>query len=181
MYVHKERAQQTTEQLAALQKAGERQKLVATEILEQHTMDSVEGVTVPPEHKMVSSAWHSIEMDKRTGRPVESPTFAYGHEYYRERAHENRPSDQRNAAAGGVALAAAASATDDRLSGQSVAPGSSKSYTPSTTTQRSAQNRRKNMANTIRGQLAKGGNTGPIWPYLLALVVILFCLLALLN
>ncbi len=137
-------------------------------------------VAVPPEHVIQSSAWHHIEVDTRTGRPVETPSFQYGQEYYRERAQEAMPIAQRNAAAGEVALVAAtaagASGGDDttaaKPSGSSGQPGASSSSSPYIPS-----------ANTQGAPTPQPGrsSSGPIWPYLVALVVIVLCLAWLLH
>jgi len=44
---------------------------------------------IPPEHRLQKSAWHSIEVDK-SGRAVENPVFAYGHEFMQEQRQEAR-------------------------------------------------------------------------------------------
>ena len=44
---------------------------------------------LPPDHHLQKSAWHSIEVDK-SGRAVEQPVFAYGHEFLREQRQEAR-------------------------------------------------------------------------------------------
>ena len=143
-------------------------------------------VAVPPEHVVQASAWHHIEVDARTGRPVELPSFQYGQEYYRERAQETIPLVQRNAAAGGAALTAAATAgspnganggSDNAApadgaadsSGRPAAPGLPAAYVRSATTQGPPDS------------WAGRSNAGPIWPYLLALAVIVVCLAWLLH
>jgi len=178
-HTDRERADQAAAKMAALQKASERQTGVTPELLKQLTPEQIESVSIPPEHVVQSSAWHNIEVDKRTGRPVESPTFAYGREYYRERAHENRPVDQHSTAAGGVALAGTRINDDNaNVSGATSKPPTS--YIPSATTQ-GPPHKRRSAAGAIRGQLGKANSAAPIWPYLVALVVILFCLAVLLH
>jgi len=59
-----------------------------------------------PEHRIETSAWHAMEVDK-SGHIVEDSTIEYGHEYYRERAHETGPKEQIDAKAGSAAVAAA--------------------------------------------------------------------------
>lgn len=59
-----------------------------------------------PEHRIETSAWHAMEVDK-SGHVVEDSAIEYGHEYYRERAHETGPKDQIDAKAGSAAVAAA--------------------------------------------------------------------------
>lgn len=43
---------------------------------------------IPKDHKVESSAWHHIEIDKKTGKAVEAPTVAYGEEFKREQHQE---------------------------------------------------------------------------------------------
>lgn len=54
----------------------------------------VEQLDIPKDHRIETSAWHSIEVDAKTGKAVENPTFAYGEEYYHERAQETRSVDE---------------------------------------------------------------------------------------
>ena len=139
-----------------------------------------EQLSIPPEHRLETSAWHSIEVDTRTGRPVEQPAFAYGHEYYRERAQESGPLSQRNSAAGEVALVAAAQANGGGVNGS--APMAAPVNIPSATMQGPPPSRAAAKADApVRGPLAspQKASTGPLWPYLLALLVIVVCLIVL--
>ncbi len=43
---------------------------------------------VRPDRRVETSAWHRIEVDKKTGRPVEDPTIAYGKEFTNEQHQE---------------------------------------------------------------------------------------------
>ncbi|HSX07874.1 MAG TPA: hypothetical protein VLG11_03180 [Candidatus Saccharimonadales bacterium] len=48
-----------------------------------------ETLETPPEHEVVRSGWHSIELDSKTGKAVENPTgFEYGEAFQRERRSE---------------------------------------------------------------------------------------------
>lgn len=146
----------------------------------------VEQLNVPAEHRLETSAWHTIEIDTRTGRPVEQPSFAYGHEYYQERAHEAPPVDQRNAAAGEVVLAAM---SVDSSQPQAAAGGASNGgYSPIPPADLPSATRQGppaahepskdwNARNPLPGALS---SSGPIWPFVLTLVVIFICLLFLL-
>lgn len=60
-------------------------------------------------HRIQRSAWHNIEVDEH-GKAVRDGTLEYGHEYFRERAHEAGPNAKHDidGAAGEVALVAAA-------------------------------------------------------------------------
>jgi hypothetical protein len=138
----------------------------------------IEQLDIPPDHRLESSAWHTIEVDSRTGKPVENPTFQYGHEYYRERAQEGTPTAQRNAAAGEVALVAVAaeettkSTTDTNAATQS-------GRIPDATTQGPPIIGSQAEANTKQKSAQKqSSTTGPLWPWLVALVVIVICLVA---
>jgi hypothetical protein len=42
---------------------------------------------LPPDHRLLKSAWHSIEVDK-SGKAVEQPVFVYGHEFMQEQRQE---------------------------------------------------------------------------------------------
>jgi hypothetical protein len=42
---------------------------------------------LPPDHRLLKSAWHSIEVDK-SGKAVERPVFAYGREFQQEQRQE---------------------------------------------------------------------------------------------
>lgn len=140
-----------------------------------------EQLAIPPEHRLETSAWHTIEVDARTGKPVENPTFVYGHEYHRERAQENTPVDQRNAAAGELALVAVASAGAKPASNDdSQIQQSSPFAIPSATTQGPPP-----AAGTQSQPVAKDSKASdtppPLWPWLAALVVVVICLIALLH
>jgi hypothetical protein len=144
--------------------------------------DMSERLNVPTGHHLEKSAWLTTEVENRTGKAVETPAFIYGREYHRERAHENTPIEQRNAAAGEVALVAAAS---DSLASQPTGndPSSqSLGNIPSATQQgppvsRADARNRKDQKSASPSLMSP---TGPIWPLLLALAVIFICLLFLL-
>lgn len=132
---------------------------------------------MPPEHRLQTSAWHSIEVDVRTGKPVERPTFEYGHEYYRERAQEAGPKEPVNAAAGEAALVAAA------LASSTDAPGGRDSANqpmlpPSAETHVTPQEVARQRARQAGSRLQTGG---PIWPWAVALVVVVFLLIVVLR
>jgi hypothetical protein len=155
------------------------------EITKAPALEAPELLAIPREHVLQSSAWHSIEIDKRTGLPVENPAFAYGQEYYHERAPETRAADRRSAVAGEVALVAAAHATSgvNDASAQGERGPVPATAIPSATRQGPppATQRAKATANNFRDQIRGSSAGGPLWPYLVALVVILFCLVVLLR
>jgi hypothetical protein len=43
---------------------------------------------LPPDRKVETSAWHRIEIDKKTGNAVKDPTLEYGEEYHHEQHQE---------------------------------------------------------------------------------------------
>jgi hypothetical protein len=93
------------EQLARKQLEAQR----TPEIHLSHVAEQpAEQIEVPDGNRLERSEWLTTQVDVRTGRPVEQPSFHYGREYYRERAAESMPIVHRNAAAGEVALVAAA-------------------------------------------------------------------------
>lgn len=50
--------------------------------------EAEEALQLPPDHKLESSAWHNIEVDKKTGKAVENPTLTYGEEFKHEQHQE---------------------------------------------------------------------------------------------
>ena len=136
---------------------------------------SAEELEIPKDHHLETSAWHTIEVDSKTGKPVENPTFSYGHEYYQERAHEAAPKDQRNAAAGEVALVAAAMG---QASAAAQPPSeSSGAHIPLATTQGVPKSTPSTPDPTAaKKSPAATSSTGPLWPWLVALIVIIICL-----
>jgi hypothetical protein len=47
-----------------------------------------ERLAIPEGHELQHSSWHTIEVDKQTGRAVEEPVMEYGKEFYREQHQE---------------------------------------------------------------------------------------------
>lgn len=45
-------------------------------------------VEIPADRRVETSAWHRIEVDKKTGKAVEDPTFVYGEEFQKEQHQE---------------------------------------------------------------------------------------------
>jgi len=155
----------------------------------QITGQPAEQLAIPPEHRIESSAWHNIEVDTRTGRPVETPAFTYGREYHRERAHESTPLAQRNAAAGEVALAAA---TGGGAGGISAAGGGgaqsddgaavSSADIPNASMQGPPNSIRQTPPQPFSAPAPKSSHAvTPLWPYLVTLAAILICLVVLLH
>ena len=141
--------------------------------------DVPEQLAIPDDHRIETSAWHAIEVDAKTGKAVEKPTFQYGHEYYRERAQENRPLQQRNAAAGEVALVAAAAAAAN--GNQAQAPSPTVPMIPSASTQGPPSATKQAAKPSASTADKTASNTGPIWPWLVALVVIVVLLAILIR
>jgi hypothetical protein len=147
---------------------------------------------VPPEHRLETSSWHTIEVDAKTGKPVETPTFQYGHEYYRERAQENTPAAQRNSATGEIALVAAAlggiaggaaphgqpgsgSGGNMAGAGNQVVPSAETHGKPSPAAPSGVMpknGRKSNAAKTTAG----AGDDKPLWPWVVALAAIVICI-----
>lgn len=67
---------------------------------------ATEALLKDPDHHIETSAWHTMEVDK-SGHIVQDSALEYGHEYYRERAHETGPKEQFDIKAGTTAVAAA--------------------------------------------------------------------------
>ncbi len=165
-------------QLGTEQSKVRTQERIATEPAEQ--------LEIPPEHRLEASAWHTIEVDARTGKPVENPAFQYGQEYHRERAQESALGTQQQGNEGATAAAApsavAMSATtptgDDHANLPPV-------YIPSATTQRpptdSTQDVPKGSSATDAKSKSADANPAPLWPWVLALVVVVITLIVVLR
>ncbi|HSX16324.1 MAG TPA: hypothetical protein VLF40_06035 [Candidatus Saccharimonadales bacterium] len=136
--------------------------------------------TVPPEHRVVQSAWHSIEVDAKTGKPVENPAFVYGQEYYRERAAE---AAQHSTGTGGAAAPGAVDEAQVAMAGLQGGeePGSSTPLpsvnVPSATT--------RGVPPSAPGQGVSGGKqpepTMRLWPYVVTLVIVVILLIIVLS
>lgn len=117
---------------------------------------------LPPDRRVETSAWHRIEIDTKTGKLVEKPSLEYGEEYYRERAHEAAPlDDDVKVAAGEVALVAAASKEEPANNGGTP-------QIPSASTQQPLGP----SASLQRSFTQRSSAAGPLWPYVLVLLVI---------
>lgn len=147
----------------AEQKSGQRQVEADEQTLEQ--------LNIPSDHRLETSAWHSIEVDNKTGKPVEQPTFNYGREYYRERAQEAKPHPDREAATGEAALLAAAQAQ----SGSNLPPALSSAQIPSASMQGSPSTSRTQTSG--QSQNSSRSQAGPIWPWIVALVGVVIALI----
>jgi hypothetical protein len=140
-------------------------------------------LVLPPEHSLQRSAWHSIEIDNRTGKAVENPTFEYGEEFHRERAKESLPdADQADKpASGALADLAAASAipnasTDGGVTPPSNLPNATVQGPPSSRTDKA----KSALQSLTKSKSDNSASSGPIWPWLLALVVVVLLLIILL-
>lgn len=135
-------------------------------------------LNIPADHRLETSAWHTIEVDSKTGKAVEDPAFQYGHEYYQERAQESAPPQQRNATTGEVALAAVAGVQ---------APGNSGTLPPVQIPDASTQGppssipKRQNTDSNKDSNSTSATSAAPLWPWLVALAVVVICLVALLH
>lgn len=128
-------------------------------------------------HHIERSAWHNIEVDSH-GKAVQETAFEYGHEYYKERGHETGPKtkQQVDAAAGEVALVAAA------LGGSGASSSEGGSQGPSNRSQSSSSMQQVQPGAPAKQQsLLKTVTTPPTTPagtvgWFIALVIILVVL-----
>ena len=137
---------------------------------------AAEQLSVPQDHRLETSAWHTIEVDAKTGKAVENPTFQYGREYYHERAQEAAPrDDKRDAAAGEVALVAAAMAANAASAGASSTQPASADFkgSPSASPQTSQPPQKTSSSSSSQDQ----PSTGPLWPWITAFVVVVLLIL----
>lgn len=127
-------------------------------------------------HHIERSAWHNIEVDSH-GKAVQETSFEYGHEYYKERGHETGPKtkQQVDAAAGEVALVAAA------FGGSGAGSSEGGSQGPSTRSHSSSSTQVQPGAPAKQQSLLKTVTTPPTTPagtvgWFIALVIILVVL-----
>ncbi len=143
--------------------------------IESSDKQPAERLEVPEGHRLETSAWHTIEVDAKTGKPVENPTFAYGQEYYRERSHEAAPrDDKRDAAAGEVALVAAAMKSPDEPA-QTNIPSAENVPVPQAYKQKTSE---KMLNKATKILESTNDSTGPVWPWLVAFVIIIILIVA---
>ncbi|MFA5004445.1 MAG: hypothetical protein WC498_04185 [Candidatus Saccharimonadales bacterium] len=127
--------------------------------------EAPEQPELPADRRVETSAWHRIELDVKTGKPVDKPTLEYGREYYRERQQETAPLDtDTTAAAGEIALVAAALG---KSSPQSALPN-----IPSAATQKPV-----GPTVLVRPGLNKVAPAGPLWPYVVTLIIVVIALI----
>jgi hypothetical protein len=142
-----------------------------------------EQVALPPDRRVETSAWHRIEIDAKTGKLVEKPTLEYGEEYYHERSHETEPADDDvQVAAGEVALVAAA-LNDDQKGGASgtTTPGSLPDIPSASTKQKVGTPQLTQKGTPAAPNAARHSSGGPLWPYVVAFVVVVILLIAALR
>lgn len=109
-----ETARMQMAQVEASKQTAEQQEHDKAELIERLNAQAAEQERLEAEqllknseNRIETSAWHSIEVDK-TGHAVQETDIAYGHEYYKERAHETGPKEvvTRDSVTGAAALAA---------------------------------------------------------------------------
>ncbi len=143
-------------------------------VRKRHETETAEQLEIPAEHHLETSAWHTIEVDTKTGKAVENPTFAYGQEYYRERAKEAIPrTDGQKQAAGEVALVAAAITGDDTSGAvSSQAPPPDASRQQKMTPREIIMSKAKGAVKTGKKAATGKPTSGPLWPWVVAFVAV---------
>lgn len=81
-------SKRAAEQQSKLETLLAEQKLTTTEKPASTTPEVPEQAEVPQDRRVEASSWHRIEIDKRTGKPVEAPALAYGSEFQHEQQQE---------------------------------------------------------------------------------------------
>ncbi len=141
---------------------------------------AAERLEVPEGHRLETSAWHTIEVDAKTGKAVENPTFAYGEEYYRERAKETGPraTPTQKQAAGEVALVAASlrDGTGAQASGgsgsQSTGYPASASTQQRTTPTQMFGSKVKSLFKSDKPATPGAPQAAPLWPMVVGFIAI---------
>lgn len=173
------REEHTKQQFAALRQAvAKRQKTVERANPEV----SERPLVVPSEHWIQPEGSFITEMDKHTRLPVkpEQRTFAYGREYYRERAHETASATRRTITAGEVALKGASAVHVQRTASSSGVAPAARQRTTDVATSGPLGTRRSKGLGDLKPH-SPSTTAGPIWPYVLILVVIFICLAVLIH
>ncbi len=87
------------------------EKLPEDQAITEETYQSADG------RRIETSAWHRIEVDEKTGKPVDDPEVAYGEEFQRERRQEilKRGSNGGGSSSASALGGLAASATTDNV------------------------------------------------------------------
>lgn len=126
------------------------------------------SVDLPAGHRLERSVWHAIEVDK-TGKAVENPAVEYGDEYYHERRHEATPIDENvSAAAGEVALVAAAINDKPKAADHDTADIPSANTRQKLGPTAAAQK-------TVQAVRQTAGS--PLWPYVVVLLAIIITII----
>jgi hypothetical protein len=172
--VQREQVERQLQEINRLPKVEQRPK--QPERVAMVVPPETEPLQVPSDHRLETSAWHSIEVDSKTGKPVEQPAFTYGHEYYKERAAENAPLIQQAVTAGGSAAIAGISGATVQSSDQATQANQPtygvSSPIPNATTNQPISH----GAHDNRGQNNAKVPVAPLWPWLVALAVIVIIL-----
>jgi len=170
------------EGLASAQKRTE----VEAQRLRQVALEAQERIEVPPENRWVVEGAYGLEKDIRTGRAAENQTVAHGQEFYNDQAPETATVRKRDAVASGAAsLAVGASAgggTSPTSGPAATAGGTPLPYTtiPNATMQGLPQYGLQPMQDATKKDAAASA-TGPIWPWVLALLAVAIALIVVLG
>jgi hypothetical protein len=154
----------------------------AEQARQQAQVPENEQLVVAPEHRLQTSSWHSIEVDVQTGRAVENPAFQYGHEYYREQAQENAlglpPAqdtlEQRTPAQSHDGSTSIASFGGSSLPPMYTVPRATPTSLPVVQAPVQPQPTSVPKANKVAAKPTQPAS--PIWPLILALLVVVICL-----
>lgn len=144
-----------------------------------------ERLEVPAEHRLETSAWHTIEVDAKTGKAVENPTFAYGEEYYRERAKETGPraTPTQKQAAGEVALVAASLRDDAGVQASDGSGSQPAGYPASASTQQRTRptqllgSKAKSLLKPGKSAAPGAPHAAPLWPMVVGFIAIVILII----
>jgi hypothetical protein len=126
---------------------------------------------LPPDRQIQNSVWHRIEVDKKTGRAVGTPTLAYGEAFQQEQHQEMPPPPADSAGTASGQLAAGPPKQIDQLqpatltakAGSETAPDSSSS---------------NQIESTIRVRQSSNFNSTDLWLWIILIIVILAVVIA---
>jgi hypothetical protein len=169
-----ERRYSDLEQRQAAEKRPE-QHMIRTP--EQVAAENAQQLAVPEGHRLETSAWHTIEVDAKTGKAVEKPAFEYGEEYQHERAPENvgnKFTDEDATSAKPEALADLTAAAQIPSATTRTEHPMPPADLPSASIQGPPSGPKEKAKAALQSvtKSTSSSSAGPIWPWILALLVI---------
>ncbi len=136
------------------------------EVLRRQTLE------VPPEHEVVRSQWHSIEVDKKTGKAVEQPTgFEYGEAFQQERRREQLQDKLQDASTSAQQSAAPPAAGQPSMYDSQWSHGLPPAAMPQAPSRKPSK---KELAKTASKQITSAAANPWFWAAIIFLLIVFF-------